>query len=79
MDVVYDSCGRMKYHPFFHDRQGTKWSQEDLEYLCRFSEVDSLKNMAMALGRTETSVAEKICRLRENGKFEQYRNLNLYW
>jgi hypothetical protein len=78
-EVVYDSCGRMKYHPEFHDKQGTKWSKEDLEYLCKFAEVDDLETLGMALGRPITAIYEQLSKLKKNGKYEHYRKLNRYW
>lgn len=79
MQEVYDKIGRLKYNPFYHVNQGTLWSESDLEYLCKYAEIDGLKKIALALGRTETTVGEKISQLRRNGKYEYYKNLNRYW
>jgi hypothetical protein len=79
IDVEYDSCGRMKYHPFFHDKQGTKWTEEDIEYLCKYADIDNLETLGMALGRTKATVAEKLHKIRKAGKYDYYRTLNKYW
>lgn len=77
--VEYDANGRMKYHPEFHFNQGTPWTAEDTEYLCKYHTVDDLETIAMALGRTKTTVAEKLTKLKKQGKYEYYRNRNRYW
>lgn len=77
--VEYDDQGRIKYNPFYHTNQGKPWTMSDLEYLCKYSEVDELESMAMALGRTKNTVAEKLYQLRKNHRYELYRNLNRYW
>jgi hypothetical protein len=69
----------MKYHPAFHENQGTKWSEEDIEYLCKFERVDDLETLGMALGRTKATIAEKLYQLKKQGKYEHYRNLNKFW
>jgi len=79
VEVQYDACGRMLYHPEFHDNQGKRWSEEDLEYVCKFAEVDDLETLALALGRTKATVAEKMHKLRKQNLFDYYRNLNKHW
>lgn len=79
MMVEYDACGKMKYHPDFHSNQGKKWTEEDLEYLCKYHEVDSLEVLALALERTTASTAEKVTKLKKQNLFEYYRNLNKHW
>lgn len=79
MDISYDACGRMKYHPDFHENHRKKWSEEDMEYLCKFETVDDLETLGLALGRTKATVAEKLSLLKENGQYNYYRNLNKHW
>lgn len=67
----YDKHGRMKYDPEYHDNQGEIWSDEDLIYLCSVHEFVERKELAMALGRTETTVSTKLYKLRSKHK-EQY-------
>ena len=79
MEVQYDSCGRMKYHPEFHENNGTLWSEEDLEYLCKFEDKDDLEVLSLALGRTYATVAQKLSLLKKKGEYEYYRKLNKNW
>ncbi|WP_255298416.1 DNA-entry nuclease [Brevibacillus dissolubilis] len=77
--IEYDEQGRMKYHPEFHPNHGKRFSIEELEYMCKFYEYDSVRTMALALGRTEATIASKVRELRQAGKFEYYKNLNMFW
>ena len=72
--VVYDNFGRMQYHPDYHPNQGKPYSEEDLIYLCKFWEYDHRQTVAMALGRTEHTLASKVYTLRKAGKFDYYKN-----
>lgn len=72
--VEYDSHGRMRYHPEYHTSHGTRMTEEELMYLCRFWEYDNRRDIAFALGRTEHTLATKVCYLRKIGKFESYKN-----
>lgn len=76
--IEYDECGRMQYHPSFHTNHGKSMTEEELEYLCKFHSVDGLESIALALGRTQMTLASKLTRLRKIGKYEYYRSLNNY-
>lgn len=76
--ITYDRLGRMNYNPSFHKRH-VPWTLEDLEYLCKFHEVDGIKTIALALERTEKTVGNMIYRLRKTGQYEQYRKLNRFY
>ncbi|MCP8970542.1 DNA-entry nuclease [Ectobacillus ponti] len=73
--VQYDGCGRMMYHPDFHPNQGKPWSKEELAYACKFHEYDGFRCVAMALGRTETTVRTKVYKLQKEGMYDTYRDL----
>lgn len=75
--ITYDKFDRMQYHPDFHPNQGKRYSKEDLVYLCKFWNIDHRQSVAMALGRTEHTLASKVFRLRETGEFDYYRSLEL--
>ncbi|WP_108669527.1 DNA-entry nuclease [Peribacillus acanthi] len=77
--VEYDSQGRIKYHPELHNKQGLPWSEEDLEYLCKYESIDDRQTIAMALGRTVTTVDTRLHLLKKTGRFEYYKNLNKHW
>ncbi len=76
---VYDRTGRMEYNPDFHFNQGERWTESDLEYLCKYIEIDGYRSVSFALGRTEKTIASKIADFKKNGKYEYYKNLNKYW
>jgi hypothetical protein len=78
-DVKYDQWGRILYHPEYHTEHGKPYSEEDLEYLCKFCQVDGLKIMSWALGRPETSISNKLRELKKSGKFTYYQKLNKHW
>ena len=77
--IEYDRVGRMKYHPKYHKNHKKPFSESDLEYLCKFYDVDGAKLIAMALGRTEAAVNSKLNKLKKLGLFEYYKNLNKHW
>ena len=77
--VEYDEQGRMLYHPGFHKKHGTYWSEEDLEYLCKYGDTDDLQVLSLALERTSRTVASKKTKLRTNGLYDYYKNLNKHW
>jgi hypothetical protein len=71
--IEYDNRGRLKYHPEFHPNQGERLNDEELAYLCKFYEVDSLKSLSLALGRTERTLTNKVNYLRKKGLFDYYK------
>lgn len=77
--IEYDSYKRMKYHPEFHFSHGKHFTESDLEYICKFAEVDDARTLAFAIGKTEATINEKLKLLRRQGLYEYYKNLNKYW
>lgn len=75
----YDKTGRMLYHEDFHFTHGEPWTEEELEYLCKYYEIDGRDTIAMALGKTPSTVAAKVTQLRKRGLIEHYKQLNEYW
>lgn len=75
--VQYDTFGRMKYNPEYHDNHGKRWSKEDLIYLCSMHGAMKRKDLSLALGRTETTVAMKLYTLTNKKKdlYNYYRKL----
>lgn len=53
--------------------------EEELEYLCKFCEVDDWRTMAFSLGRTEKTLRTKVNNLKRKGLFDYYKNLNKHW
>ena len=71
--IEYDNQGRMKYNPELHFNQGQKWSKEDTDYLINWYHIVGVEEMSLALGRSEQTIFEKVCKLRRksimpNGK-----------
>lgn len=77
--INFDNQGRMVFHPEYHENHGKPFSESDLEYLCKFYEVDSRRMMSFALGRTEHTIASKVTTLRKKGLYEFYKNRNKHW
>lgn len=78
-EVIYDSKGRMSYHPIYHPNTNKPWTVSDIEYLCKYYNVDDLNTLALALGRTAVSISVKANILKRKGQFEHYKNLNKFW
>lgn len=56
---------------------GKPWSREDEMYLCAFFESSSKKELAMALGRSTTSIDNRYGRLKKGGWSKKYKKQ--YW
>lgn len=78
-DITYDRFDRMQYHPEFHFAHGKVFTESDLEYVCKFYEVDHVRNLAFAIGKTEQTIRTKVMQLRKRGLFDYYKNLNKHW
>lgn len=75
----YDNCNRMKYNPEFHFSHGKPFSASDLEYICKFHEVDGPRKVGFAIGKTEQTVSAKLNELKKKGLYQFYKNSNRYW
>jgi hypothetical protein len=79
IQVEYDRWGRMKYHPEFHHNHGKPFTESDLEYLCKFYEIDGPLSISLALGRTQKIIMNKVSELKKQGLYDYYKNLNKHW
>jgi len=77
--ITYDKQGRMSYNPEFHFAHGKPFTESDLEYICKFYEVDEARTISFAIGKTEHTIRSKVDLLRRKGLFEYYRTLNKHW
>jgi hypothetical protein len=77
--IEFDRLGRMAFHPEFHPNHGKPFSESDLEYLCKYFDVDPIRTLSFSLGRTEHTCATKVSQLKRKGLFEYYKNLNKHW
>lgn len=77
--VELDSGKRIKYHPELHPNQGKPFTVSEYEYLCKYAEVDDLRTLSFALGRTERTIAKALKAIRDAGEYDYYKNLNTFW
>lgn len=75
----FDHKGRMKYNPEFHPNQGKHVTDEELEYICKFWEIDGQQSVAFALGRTETSIMNYWNKLNRAGLVGHYKRLETHY
>lgn len=73
--IQYDSCGRMKYHPEYHENHGKPYTEEDLAYICATYRRGNRKEIALAVGRTDATISALVYQLKKAGRFEYYRKL----
>ena len=66
---------RLRYNPEFHENHKKPWCQEDLVYMCSMWEGMKKADIAMALGRTISTVLSKKYELKKSGMFDYYKNL----
>jgi len=55
------------------------FSESDLEYICKYWQVDGAEMIAYALDRSVESVKSKVKKLRKKKLFDYYKNLNKHW
>jgi len=61
-----------------YENQGEKYVIYELEYLCKYYEIDGLTTISLALGWTGDSVKSKLKKIRKQGLYKYYKNLNKY-
>jgi hypothetical protein len=71
--ITYDEGKRMDYHPLYHDRQGQRWTVEELQYLCTWHDIDGLSKVSLALGRTVKTIATQLMNTKKTGMYKHYR------
>jgi hypothetical protein len=76
---LFNKYGHLLYHPELHPNYGEPFSEEDLEYLCKYWEVSSPREMSYALERPEHNLCSKVAYLKKTNRFDFYKNLNKYW
>lgn len=55
------------------------FTEEELEYLCRFSEIDGVPSIAYALNRSKRSIYKQIQKLKASGRYEHYRTCHTFY
>nr|WP_236870897.1 DNA-entry nuclease [Brevibacillus laterosporus] len=72
--ITFDRFNRMKFHPDFHPNQGKPYTTEELEYLCKFYEIDHGRTLSFSLGRTEHTLRSKVDKLKKEDKYDYYKH-----
>lgn len=75
MNIEYDSCGRMKYNPDFHFNHKKAYTVNELAYICSTYRLGTRKQISLATGRTEGTIANLVKDLKKSGEFEHYKKL----
>ena len=68
---------RMTYNPEFHENHGKPYTVKELAYLCSMWDTMKKADIAMALGRTHSTVLTKAYYLKKIGQFEHYKKLDI--
>lgn len=55
------------------------FSVSDLEYICKFYEHDGPKSIAALYDKPLNQIVNLVTKLKKQGKYEHYKNLNMYW
>ena len=72
MEVQYDAQGRMKYHPDYHPNHKKPYSTKGLAYIYKYYGFGKVKEIALALGRTELMI-RLTSKYSPEGMFENYK------
>ncbi len=75
-NITYDSSGRMKYNPEFHDNQGKAWTVKDQKFLIENYEAMGPERLSYDLGRTFTTIANRAYELRKSGLMKPRKKRN---
>ena len=81
-NLEYYASGRLKYNEEFHFAYKEKWTEEDNAYLCYFHSTISkkrngtkMRDVAFALGRTESTCLKRVRIFKKQGKYEHYKKM----
>jgi len=75
----YDKSGRLKYNPALHPNHKKPYTISELEYICKYYEIDGRKSVSSIVGRTESTIASLVHRLKKDGMFDYYKDLKKNW
>ena len=74
--IEYTSSNRrMRYNPEFHENHGKPFTTKELAYMCSVYHSKKKADIAMALGRTHSTILSKAHELKKAGLFEHYKNM----
>ena len=66
---------RMTYHPETCSRHYHGFTTNELAYMCYWYGNVSSREIALALGRTQKSILNKVARLKKSGQFNRYQRM----
>lgn len=66
---------RLSYDPEICTRHYQGYTTKELSYMCYWYGTISSREIALALGRTQKSVLNKVVRMKKSGQFEEYKRL----
>jgi len=66
---------RLKYSQDICERHYKTFTTNELVYLCQWYGVISSRELAMALGRTQKAIYNKINKMKISGEYEFYKNI----
>lgn len=72
--IYTKSNHRLRYTPDIHYRHNEKWTKDELMELCGLWETMKKRDIAIGLGRTESTCMSKVYYLRKIGLYEYYKN-----
>ncbi|WMJ79567.1 hypothetical protein RBU49_11770 [Clostridium sp. MB40-C1] len=74
--IKYTSSNRrMNYNSEFHDKHAQSWTLKDIIYLCGMWGTAKIRDISLALGRTEGACMTKAYDLKRKGEFNRYKKL----
>lgn len=66
---------RLAYDPEMCSRHYRSFTTKELAYMCYWYGCISSREIALALGRTQKSVLNKVDRLKKSGQFDIYKQM----
>jgi transposase len=66
---------RLKYDPELCDRHRTDYTTAELAYICSVYAGKKKRDIALALGRTESAILMQVKRLKLDGSFDRYKEM----
>ena len=66
---------RLAYDPQTCSRHYRGFTTKELSYMCYWYGNISSREIALALGRTQKSILNKVARLKKSGQFDVYKRM----
>ncbi len=66
---------RLKYSQEMCERHYKPFTTNELVYLCQYYGNISSRELAMALGRTQKAILNKISKMKKSGEYEFYKKI----